>query len=152
MLSLIGDHWVRKTEEAVVVGSSLIQGSSSQCFYFKHYLIWMYASPYYLPYSAKFSRCKKFSRFLRKFGGENLALYGTSCECTCTHTMQLYEAEMADVMHKEYEKATELEKVKEEEKSQQSIQYQEQLERQLEEQVCGGEGVRGDGECVWGRG
>ena len=110
----------------MVVGSSLSQGSSSQCFYFKHYLIWMYTTCIYR-IAANF-RGAKFLRFSRKL---------------ICHTMQLYEAEMADVMHKEHEKATELEKVKEEEKWQQSIQYQEQLERQLEEQVCVGGRGRG---------
>ena len=38
-------------------------------------------------------------------------------------------------MKKEYEKATELERMKEVDKVQQSIQYQEMLEKQLEEQV-----------------
>ena len=42
---------------------------------------------------------------------------------------------MAEVMKKEYEKATELERMKEVDKVQQSIQYQEMLEKQLEEQV-----------------
>ena len=39
-------------------------------------------------------------------------------------------------MKKEYEKATELERMKDVDKAQQSIQYQEMLEKQLEEQVC----------------
>ena len=42
---------------------------------------------------------------------------------------------MAEVMKKEHEKATELERMKEVDKVQQSIQYQEMLEKQLEEQV-----------------
>lgn len=42
---------------------------------------------------------------------------------------------MAEIMHREYEKATEVERRKEEEKWQQTLSYQEQLEKQLEEQV-----------------
>ena len=50
--------------------------------------------------------------------------------------VQVYEREMADVMKREHEKATELEKMKEAERVEQSVKYQEMLERQLEEQVC----------------
>ena len=42
---------------------------------------------------------------------------------------------MAEIMHREYEKATEVERRKEEERWKQSLSYQEQLEKQLEEQV-----------------
>lgn len=42
---------------------------------------------------------------------------------------------MAEIMHREYEKATEVERRKEEEKWKQTLSYQEQLEKQLEEQV-----------------
>lgn len=44
-----------------------------------------------------------------------------------------YEAIMAAMMKKEYEKATELEIEKEQEKYEQSVQYQEQLQKQLQE-------------------
>ena len=42
---------------------------------------------------------------------------------------------MAEIMYREYEKATEVERRKEEEKWKQTLSYQEQLEKQLEEQV-----------------
>ena len=47
---------------------------------------------------------------------------------------QLIEADMAQVMQKEYEKATEIELQKEKERYFQSVHYQQQLESQLEEQ------------------
>ena len=47
---------------------------------------------------------------------------------------QLIEAEMAQVMQREHEKATEIELQKEKERYFQSVHYQQQLESQLEEQ------------------
>ena len=46
-----------------------------------------------------------------------------------------YEAIMAAMMKKEYEKATELEIEKEQEKYEHSVEYQEQLQKQLQEKV-----------------
>ena len=50
------------------------------------------------------------------------------------HISQLIEADMAQVMQREYEKATEIELQKEKERYFQSVHYQQQLESQLEEQ------------------
>ena len=49
-------------------------------------------------------------------------------------SLQLIEAEMAQVMQREYEKAKEIEMEKEKERYIQSVHYQQELESQLEEQ------------------